>query len=188
MTTTVDELIKTLKQEKNPIIQGKIIYQLTKKEGVLLKKISQLLNKKSSALSHLLRLNKLPEAIIDGYLSRMVSLSHLYVISRLDDEESMLEVYENVLTKDLSVAATEELVRQKKHQIISEGSYFDDKQLISLKKVLYQYNVDLKLIQSRVKTRVILTFKGNLKEANKFLKKFFQGLRKNFLNEKEEDF
>ena len=188
MTVAVEELINILKQEKSPIVQGKILYQLTKKEGVLLTKIAQILNKKPSALSHLIRLNKLPETIIDGYLGNIISLSHLYVISRLDDEQSMLEIYEQVLEKNLSVAEVEELVRQKKYQVKSEGDYFPDKQLINLKKILQKQNIDLKLIQSRIKTRLILTFKGNLKQASKFLKKFFYGLKKSFLTAGGEDF
>lgn len=188
MTTTVDELIDILKQEKNPIIQGKILYQLTKKEGVLLTKIAQILKKKPSALSHLIRLNKLPEPIIDGYLGNIISLSHLYVISRLDDEQSMLKIYEEALEKNLTVAEIEELVRQKKYQVKSEGDYFNDKKFINLRKNLEKENIDLKLNQSRVKTRLILTFKGNLKEASKFLKKFFYALKKSFLTDGERDY
>lgn len=188
MSTSIEELINVLRQEKSPIIQGKILYQLTKKEGVLLTKIAQTLNKKPSALSHLIRLNRLPETIIDGYLGNIVSLSHLYVISRLDDEQSMLAIYEKVLEKNLSVAEVEELVRQKKYQVKSEGDYYNDKNFINLKKNLEKENIDIKLNQSRVKTRVILIFKGNLKEANKFLKKFFYALKKNFLSERGEDF
>lgn len=188
MSVSPDDLIQAIKTGENPIIISKIVYQLIKKEGISLTKLAQILNKKKSALSHLIRLNKLPDTIIDGYLAGIITLSHLYVISRLNDELSMFEIYEKVLRHNLKVAETEELVRQKKHQIVSQGNYFDIKRIEKLKEKLKKDKIDFKLIQSRIKTKVIMTLHGNLKEADKFLKKFCQSLEKNFLNGKEEDF
>lgn len=187
-SASIDKLIDTLKEEKNPIAAGKVLYRLTKKEGVQLKKIARILNKKESALSHLIRLNKLPEAIIDGYLSKVISLSHLYVISRLDDQELMMEVYEKVLSQNLNVIQTEILVRQKKYQILTQGKYFDSQKLDTLKKTLKKHNIEFEVIQSQVKTKIILVFKGNLEKGGKFLNKFFQSLKNSFEVEENGDY
>ncbi len=180
-------LLEQLKKEKNPIIMGRILFNLHKKEGVKINDLAKIINKKPSALAHLIRLTKLPEAIIDGFLSQTVSLSHLYVISRLDREEEMIEVYEKVLSKNLTVAETEALVREKKYQIRTEGKYIDKNYIEKIKRIFEKEGFEVKIIQSRLRSRIIMTIKGNLRETSIKVKKILSALEKDFLKKKEGD-
>jgi len=164
-------ILEKAKNEKDPIRLSKILFQLTKKEGEKLINIARSLNKKPAYLSHLIRLNKLPELIIDGYIAKLISLSHLFVISRLNDEESMLNIYEKVLANSLNVSQTEELIRELKYQITSKGKYYSRKEIDRINERLLKNNIHLRLIQSRIKTKLIIEIKKNLYESEKILKK-----------------
>jgi hypothetical protein len=170
-------LLEKAKQEKDPLLLGKILHQLTKKEGEKLIDVAKYLGKKPAYLSHLIRLNKLPELIVDGYMSKLISLSHLYVISRLKTEEEMLAVYEKVLAENLTVFQTEELVREMKYQITSKGKYFSKKEINRLNQLLGKRNISLKLIQSRVRTKLVILIKNNLAESEKILKQILLRLQ-----------
>jgi ParB-like chromosome segregation protein Spo0J len=174
-------LLERAKNEKDPIKLSKILFQLTKKEGEKLINIARLLNKKPAYLSHLIRLNKLPELIIDGYFAKLISLSHLFVISRLNDEQSMVNVYERVLASNLNVSQTDELIRGLKYQISSKGKYYSKKEIDRINKQLQKNNIYLKLIQSRIKTKLIIEIRKNLYESEKILKKILEKL--NLLSE-----
>lgn len=180
-------LLDQLKREKNPIIIGRILFNLHKREGMKINDLAKILNKKPAALAHLIRLTKLPDAIIDGFLSHIISLSHLYVISRLEHEEEMIKIYEKVLAKNLTVAQTEALVREKKHQVKTEGKYIDKNYLEKVKKIIEKEGVEIKIIQSRLRSRIIITAKGSLKESSIKVKKILSVLEKDFLKKKEED-
>lgn len=183
----VSTLIDQLKKEKNPIIQGRILFHLHKKEGIKINDLSQIINKKPSALAHLIRLIKLPEVIIDGFLSQTISLSHLYVISRLENEEEMIEIYEKVLARSLTVAETESLVREKKYQVKTEGQYIDRNYIEKVKKIIEKEGLEIKIIQSRLRSRIIMTVKGSLRETSIKVKKILSVLEKNFLKKKGTD-
>jgi ParB-like chromosome segregation protein Spo0J len=169
-------LLEKAKNEKDPIKLSKILFQLTKKEGERLIDIAVSLSKKPAYLSHLIRLNRLPELIIDGYIAKLISLSHLFVISRLNDEESMLHVYEKVLANSLNVSQTEELIRGLKYQITSKGKYYSRKEIDRINERLLKNNIHLRLIQSRIRTKLIIEVKKNLYESEKILKKILEKL------------
>lgn len=173
----VESLLNQAKKETNPLILSKILHQLTKKEGVKLIEIAKFLNKNPAFLCHLIRLQKLPELIIDGYLSKLVSLSHLFVISRLNDEKEMIAVYEKVLGENLTVAETEELVRQRKYQLSSKGKYFSQKEILQLNQLLKQRNISLKLTQTKIRSRLTITIKDNLEKSEKILKQILVRLK-----------
>lgn len=180
-------LINQLKKEKNPIIIGRILFQLHKKEGIKIVDLAKITNKKPAALAHLIRLNKLPDTIIDGFLSQMISLSHLYVISRLKNEDEMIEIYEKVLIKGLTVAETELLVREKKYEIKTEGKYIDKNYIEKIKSIFEKERIEIKIVQSRLRIRVIMTAKGSLKKTSVKMRKILYVLEKNFLKKEEVD-
>jgi ParB-like chromosome segregation protein Spo0J len=173
----VSALLEKAKKEINPINLSKLLYQLTKVEGEKLIVVAKYLNKKPAYLSHLIRLKKLPELIVDGYLSKMVSISHLYVISRLEKEEEMLNIYERVLTEDLNVFQTEELVRETKYQIFSKGKYFSKREIDRLNSLSANKKIQFGLTQNRIKSKLTITIKKNLAESEKILKLILERLR-----------
>lgn len=180
MSTSVeiDQFIETIKNESDIMQKVKLLTQLTKTQEVKIKNIAKKLGVQSSYVCHLLRLNRLPESILDGYYSNSISLSHLFIISRIKDPIKIVEIYEKVLSESLTVKGTEEAVRDALYGIKTQGEYIKTEErdnyiqkIIGLKK-----NLSLKIIQTRIKSKIIFEIKGNLdntsKELRDLLKRF----------------
>lgn len=94
MKEDVTEVIERIKLTNDIFEKGRLLKFLMKEKDFRMKDIAELLEIKPSYISHYLRLNKLPEIIIDGYYSNQVSASHLFIIARLHDYVTMMTVYE----------------------------------------------------------------------------------------------
>ncbi|MBI4009468.1 hypothetical protein HY357_04490 [Candidatus Roizmanbacteria bacterium] len=174
----VDALIKSIKDEADILQKVKRLDNVIKESDITIKEVADKLGVKSSYVCHLLRINRLPEAVIDGYYSDTISLSHLFIISRIKDRAKMLEVYEKVLAESLTVKGTEELVRDVLYGIKSRGDYITSEEknsfiqkLRSIKKNLY-----LKIIQTRIKSKIELEIKGDLEQTSKILRSLLKNL------------
>ena len=179
-----DNLIESLKKETDVMQKVRLLTHLTKTLDVKIIDIAKKVKVKSSYICHLLRLKRLPEAILDGYYSDSISLSHLFIISRIKDKTRMIEVYEKVLGDSLTVKATEELVRDILYGIKTEGVYIgpEEKREYGEKVTGLRKNLKLKIIQTRIKSKIILEVKGNLENTSKIVR----GLLKNIeIGEKE---
>lgn len=179
MSEEIKKLYEDFKNEKDHFIKSNILHKLSKELDIKLAEISKNVNLSPSYISHIMRLKKLPDLIIDGYYSNLISITHLYIISRLLNPKEMIEVYEVVLTKNLTTIDTEYIVRQKLYGIKAEGAYMldDEKRQISdkLKNLL---GGEVKIIQSRIKSKLLVEIKGNLKETTEKLKKLMDFLNK----------
>lgn len=168
-------LIEQIKTEKDPFVKSRLISQLIKEKGWSVKKLAQSLNCKPAYISHYLRLRKIPEIVIDGYYNKDISLSHLFVLSRLKTKEEIVSAYETVLAKGLTVMKTEELVREMLYQIKTEGETLSKEEKEEyLKKIPKDFQV--KIIQSRIKSKVIFEIKGSLKKTTILLRKLLDRL------------
>ncbi len=85
----------------------------------------------------------------------------------------MIKVYELILEKNLDVAKTEDLVREIVYQIKNEGDYLslEEKEDLIKKIESLEENIDAKVIQTRVKAKLIIEIKGSLKKTSKILRK-----------------
>ena len=169
----IEKYINQFKEETDFFSKAKILYFLNKKQDLRIIDLSKKTGLKPSYICHLLRLNTLPEIIIDGYYGKMISVSHLFVLSRLKTKEEMIRVYEKVLEKNLTISETEDLVRQSLYQIKNQGRYLssDEKKQLMNKIKDFGKNISVKIIQTRIKSKLIIEIKGNLKETNEFLRK-----------------
>jgi len=177
---TIEKYINQFKTESDIFLKAKILNFLTKEYGLRIIDLSKKIGLKPSYLCHILRLNKLPEIIVDGYYGKMISVSHLFVLSRLKTKEKMIEVYEKILEKNLTINETEDLVRQFLHQIKNQGKYISDheKQQLTDKIKNFGKNISIKIIQTRIKSKLIIEIRGNLKETTEVLRK----IKKIFIN------
>jgi len=176
-----ERYLKQFKKETDIFIKAKFLNLLKEEKGWRVIDLSQRLDLKPSYICHLLRLNRLPEIVIDGYYNKMISKSHLFILSRLSSEEKILKVYEMVLEKNLSVLQTEEVVRQIIYQIKNEGQYlsFDEKNQLIKKIESLGENIKAKLIQTRIKSKIIIEIKGSLRKTTEILKKIKRLIEKN---------
>ncbi len=177
MTKDLNEIKKNFDQLEDPFEKAAFLKKILKLEEISFEKLAKVLQISPSYIAHYLRLLKLPEIVIDGYYADSISISHLFVISRLKNQKDMIDLYEQVLAYNLSVQDTEERVREILYGIQSQGykRYISPKRAEQIKdkiKKIFGEQVEIKIIQTRIRTKIILQLKGNLLESNKFLKEF----------------
>ena len=81
--------------------------------------MSQRVGKKRSTISNYLRLLKLPAEIQNGIRSNQLSMGHARALVNIENPESQLELYRQILEETLSVRKTEELAKGKKESSTS---------------------------------------------------------------------
>lgn len=166
-------IIQQIKEEKDYFKKSQLLYMLQKERNLPIKYISELLQMKASYICHIIRLNKLPDLVIDAYYSNLLSISHLFVIARLKTESQMIDIYEKALSDNLSVYQTEGLVREALHNVTDDGGEHLSKDEISkfVSAVKNQSSsVAAQIVQTRIKGKVILEIKGNVKHTSMILR------------------
>lgn len=74
--------------------------------------MSQRVGKKRSTISNYLRLLKLQPLIQAGVRDRMISMGHARALVNISDEDSQLEIYQDIIARKLSVREVEALVKE----------------------------------------------------------------------------
>ena len=111
--THVMALIENIQRDDLNAIEIALGYQKAMNDFVLTQEqLSEKVGKKRATIANFLRLLKLPAEIQLGLRDRTVDMGHARAIAGLDDPESQLKVYEQVVKNHLSVRATEELVKK----------------------------------------------------------------------------
>ena len=177
MHPDVTQVIERLRLTDDVFEKGRIIKYLMKEKGLRMKDIGELLEIQPSYLAHFLRLNKLPEIIIDGYYAKQVSASHLFIIARLHDYVTMMTVYEKVLSENLTSPQTENVVRELLYDVKAEGERLTDDEVDRFERLISRKlgtDVDFKITQTRVKGKFELGKKGNLADTTKMLRKLYK--------------
>lgn len=184
MEQDVLDYIEQIKRESDYFGKAKLINFLIHQKKLKVKDLSQLLGLKPSYLCHVMRLSKLSEIIMDGYYSKLITMSHLFVLSLLHTQEDIMNVYEVVLRDGLTVLQTEDLVREKLHGISRGGEYIETNKLEMAKAALKEkFGAEAKIIQTRIKTKVIIEWKGSRDMRKKDVERFFQVIE----NQREKD-
>lgn len=165
--------------EKDHFKKSKLLHKLSKEFNIKLEEIGKNINLSPSYISHIMRLIKLPDLIIDGYYSNQITITHLYIISRLTSVKDMVDVYEKVLTTNMTTLETDDIVRQKLYGIKPDGEYLKIEEKNSLlNKLNNLIGGKNKLIQTRIKTKLVIELFGNLKETSEKIKKLIEVLNK----------
>ncbi|HOK51024.1 MAG: ParB/RepB/Spo0J family partition protein [Bacteroidales bacterium] len=73
--------------------------------------LSERVGKKRATVANYLRLLKLPPEIQAGIREEKISMGHAKALLAIDDVEQMIEVYHQIIEKQLSVREVEEMVR-----------------------------------------------------------------------------
>jgi len=173
MESQIDIYVSQIKSEGDIFNKAKLIKFITAEKGIRIVDLSKKLNIKPSYICHILRLNLLPELIIDGYYSKLISLSHLFIISRIKDKKKLMEVYEKIITHNLTIIQTEVLVRETIYGIKTVGNYITGAELDNLRARLKQENeiITLKIVQSRIKSKMIFEISGSLEKTTAVFKR-----------------
>lgn len=174
-----DEVLKVIEQiqkEANFLVKARLIRQLRRDNQISVTQLGVLLKMKPAYICHIYRLNKLPDLVIDGYYSKLITVSHLFSIARLPTSDQMVNIYEKVLQENLSVLQTEELVREYKYHVKSRGSHIPKEELVSfIERMKMKYpELTTKIIQTRIKGKLIFEVKGSLKESTEILRRIMK--------------
>jgi len=169
MNQEIADLITSIKEETDVFSKASEIANLLKEKNLKIIDLAKELGLTSSYICHLLRLNKLPEIIIDSYYSKSINISHLFILSRINNKEKMLDAFEEILKKSLTVIQTEELVREYLYGIKTKGNHLRIKVKEEMtKNFLEKYpETKIKIIQTRVKGKIIIEIKGDLTKTSK---------------------
>lgn len=167
------DIIDRIKKSRDVFEKAKLIKYL-KDLDVRLTDIAKSVGIKPSYAAHYLRLNKLPDIIADGYYAKLVSATHLFIISRLRDEDQMIRVYEKVLTENRTAAGTEELVREEIYGTKTEGERLKPDEIAGMERILERAlheKIRFRVVQTRVKAKAIIELKGSMTETTEMLRK-----------------
>ncbi len=171
-----EKVIAKIKNEADIFEKARLLSYLIKNKELRIIDLAKELNCTSSYLCHILRLLKLPELVIDGYYSKEITISHLFIVSRLIDQKDMIELYEKILGKNFTVAQTEAEVRELLHQVKTEGIYLtkeEKNKFISTIKEKNKY-AQIEIIQTRIKGRLCFEVKGSARLTSDILRKLLE--------------
>ncbi len=98
----------------NALERSQAYKRLIDEFGLSSMEVGQRVGKSGPYISNTLRLLELPDALKDGLLSNAITEGHAKALLGLEDITLMLTAYKQILTENLGVRATEELVRRLK--------------------------------------------------------------------------
>lgn len=178
MNDEIEKLIIQIKQETDIFAKAKLVNFLVREKDTRIIDIAKLLGKTSSYICHLLRLAILPDIIVDGYYSELISISHLFIISRIKDQKKLLEVYEELLKGNFTVQETDELVREVLYGTKNSGTHLKKDEILNAIENIKKNNknISVKIIQTRIKGKLILEIKGNLEITSVTLRELLNKL------------
>lgn len=178
MIQDITPLLKQIKEDKDIFQKFRLLEYLIKEKNLRVIDLANKIGYKSSYICHLLRLKKIPEVVVDGYYSKSISSSHIFILSRLNDKKQMIELYEKILGENFTVKQTENEVRNYLYQVKSIGKYIkreDTEKLIKRVKEKYP-EINIEIIQTRIKGKVVLEIKGDLEKSSKNIKQVMEKL------------
>ena len=133
----VISLIENLQREDlNPVEEAFGFASLMKDFNLTQEEAAQKVGKSRPAVANALRLIKLPEKVLDMVRENKLSAGHARALAALDDEKVLISTAELIISKGLSVRATEKLVKtltaekkEAKKTASNRPTFFDEVEL-----------------------------------------------------------
>lgn len=178
MIEDIASLLDQIKVDKDIFQKSKLLDYIIKEKNLRIVDLANKIGFKPSYICHLLRLKKIPEVVVDGYYSKTISSSHIYILSRLNDKKQMIQLYEKILGQDYTVKQTENAVRNYLYQVKSIGKYINKENAEKLTQKIKEKFPELntQIIQTRIRGRIIFEIKGDLETSSKLLKQILEKL------------
>ena len=106
----------------DPIEIGLTYERLINDFNLNIDSISRLVGKNRSTISNYIRLLKLDPIIQSGIRDGFLSMGHGRALINIEDKKLQLNIYEQIISSELSVRQTEKIVKQNKNSNISNKS------------------------------------------------------------------
>ena len=143
-------LVENIQREDLDSIEIALTYKRMSEELRMTQdEISQTVGKKRSTITNYLRLLKLDPIIQSGIRDEMISMGHGRTLINVENRGYQLDIYEQVIRRNLSVRQTEDLVRNFKDTDLSEPNQKSRTSSERAQEIAKQ-------IRSRLNTKVIV--------------------------------
>ena len=116
VNSNVEQLEKALieniqREDLNPIEIANSYQQLIEKFGYTQEQLAERVGKERPTITNLLRILKLPIPVQDLILQNKITTGHAKILLSLDDKTQIINIANDIVNKELSVRATETIVR-----------------------------------------------------------------------------
>jgi len=175
----------------NPLERSKAYMRLMEEFNLSNQEIAKRVGKSPSYISNTIRLLSLPDALKDALASGATTEGHARALASLEDSHLIVEAYRQVLAKNLSVRATEELARKMKANNNIEpktrasiaARHSDEIETIQTNLTdklsnLSSSKAKVKLTQSRVEARIQIIIKGKTDLTTDMLNRISEAILK----------
>ncbi|MFV0506209.1 MAG: ParB/RepB/Spo0J family partition protein [Bacteroidales bacterium] len=147
-------LVENIQREDLNAIEVSLSYQRLIDEFSLTQDaLAKRVGKNRATVANFLRLLKLPPAIQKGVRDKEITMGHAKALLPIEDEDTQLMFYKQILAHDFSVRKTEELVKN-----LDENNDNEDKKNIQ-SKVTSEYDSSIKELFGK-KAKVLLNANG----------------------------
>ena len=169
----------------NAIDRAKAFERLALEFGLSTNDVAKRISKSPSYVSNTLRLLKLPDALKDGLLTGIISEGHARALAAIEDTKALVEAYKIIMRESGSVRRAEELARRYKKKTGKGKKKTDQSTLIIDEKVDKMQadltkklgdNVNVKIVRSRVETRIKIRMRGSLENTDPQLENIVSSL------------
>jgi ParB family chromosome partitioning protein len=101
------------REDLNPIDEANSVDAIIKMRGMTQEEFSQKFGKSRSYVTNLLGLLRLPDSVKKLVENKSLSMSHARVLSKMDDEDKIINLTERIIKENLNVRDTERLAVTK---------------------------------------------------------------------------
>ncbi len=180
------ELFDSLNAEQDVLQKAVLVQTLVRDREVSVKRIGRAIQKHPSYVSHLLRLIKIPQIVVDGYYGKLITATHLMSISRLSSETEIIEAYQEILAHNLNVSQTETLIRRLRYDVAEETIDVDLRQLAKKEKELRDdLEAKVTILQTRVRAKIVIEKRGKISDTSQFLSMIIERLQTELTDEEK---
>lgn len=176
------------REDLNPLERAQAFIRLMEEFGLTNKGISTRIGKSPAYISNSIRLLNLPDALKDGLLSGLISEGHARALAAVQDPKLMVDAYKIILREKASVRRTEDVARRMKRKIgqpipkeAERVATVVSDEIDQMTEKLIQAlggndSSNVKLIRSRVQTKILIVLKGSLIDTEKRFQKIYKSV------------
>jgi len=172
------------RNQLNPLERARAFQRLKAEFGLSWSEIARRIAKSAAYVVNSVNLLKLPDALKDGLLSGLITEGHARALGGIEDTRLTIEAYKTVLKEKASVRRAEEISRlikestrtgdQEKEFVLKKEEL--RKLIDKIKDAFSPYSIEIEIIHTRVRGRILLELRGNIKTTKKFLQKISKKL------------
>ncbi|HUS59847.1 MAG TPA: ParB/RepB/Spo0J family partition protein [Nevskiaceae bacterium] len=176
------------REDLNPLERAQAFIRLMEEFSLTNKEIAKRISKSPAYISNSIKLLSLPDALKDGLLSGLISEGHARALAAIQNPKLMVDAYKIILREKASVRRTEDVARRMKKKAgqplhpagVRSATVVSD-EIDQMARKLTQAlgdddSVGVKLIRSRIQTKILIVLKGSLIDTEERLQKIYKNI------------